>query len=145
MGKILPEVRTANLLFLTLLLNSILSTKFYLFSVATLHNILVSLFIGRYTHNDLIPEGYNSHHHYDTAFQTVPSSVPPSPDQWPADLSHGTPNGHHTSHQTHPAFAPLHTRESPLSHLGHVQNASPAHVQQGCDVKPVIQAAVLAG
>ncbi|GIY21517.1 protein C-ets-1 [Caerostris extrusa] len=99
----------------------------------------------RYTQHDLsLPEGYNSHHHYDTTFQTVPSSVPPSPDQWPADLSHGTPNGHHTTHQTHPTFAPLHARESPLSHLGHVQNASPAHVPQGCDVKPVIQAAVLA-
>lgn len=104
---------------------------------------------GRFPQHDIgLPEGYNSHHHYDTAFQTVPSSVPPSPDQWPADLSHGTPNGHHTPHQTHPAFAPLHSRDSPLSHLGHVQNASPVHVQQqqqGCDVKPVIQAAVLAG
>ncbi|XP_042907157.1 protein C-ets-1 isoform X2 [Parasteatoda tepidariorum] len=108
---------------------------------------------GRFTPHDLgLPDGYNSHH-YDSTFQTVPSSVPPSPDQWPADLSHGTnnsiPNGHHNSHhhQTHPAFATLQTRESPLSHLGHVQNSSPGHVQgqQGCDVKPVIQAAVLAG
>ncbi|XP_054718898.1 protein c-ets-1-A-like isoform X2 [Uloborus diversus] len=109
---------------------------------------------GRYTPHELgLPESYNSHHHYDQTFQTVPSSVPPSPDQWPADLSHNTngslSNGHHASHhhQTHPAFTTLQTRESPLSHLGHVQNSSPGHVQgqQGCDVKPVIQAAVLAG
>ena len=100
-----------------------------------------------------LPEGYSPHHHYDPPFQTVPSSVPPSPDQWAADLSHGTngglsnghPNSHH--HQNHPVFASLQTRESPLPHLGHVQNSSPGHVQgqQGCDVKPVIQAAVLAG
>ncbi|KFM72159.1 Transforming protein p54/c-ets-1, partial [Stegodyphus mimosarum] len=109
---------------------------------------------GRFTPHDIgLPEGYSPHHHYDTTFQTVPSSVPPSPDQWPADLSHGNastlPNGHHATHhhQTHPAFTALQTRESPLSHLGHVQNSSPGHVQgqQSCDVKPVIQAAVLAG
>lgn len=109
---------------------------------------------GRFTPHDLgLPEGYSPHHHYDPPFQTVPSSVPPSPDQWAADLSHGTngglTNGHPTSHhhQNHPVFAALQTRESPLPHLGHVQNSSPGHVQgqQGHDVKPVIQAAVLAG
>lgn len=110
-------------------------------------------FAGRFTPHDLgLPEGYSPHHHYDPPFQTVPSSVPPSPDQWAADLSHtngslsnGHPNSHH--HQNHPVFAALQTRESPLPHLGHVQNSSPGHVQgqQGCDVKPVIQAAVLAG
>ncbi|KAG8182679.1 hypothetical protein JTE90_017658, partial [Oedothorax gibbosus] len=95
---------------------------------------------GRYPqHNDLaLPDQYNPHHHYETAFQTVPSSVPPSPDQWPADLSHGGP----PPQQHHSAPTPHFHRESPVSHLAqHGGNGQ----QQGCDVKPVIQAAVLAG
>lgn len=110
---------------------------------------------GRYTNHEMgLPESYSPHHHYEPPFQTVPSSVPTSPEQWPADLSHGgggnLPTGHSPHHPhhhtTHPAFTALQARDAPLNHLGHVQSPSPVHNQsQGCEVKPVIQAAVLAG
>ncbi len=100
--------------------------------------IVYSSKTGRYPTHDIntIVDNYPSHH-YEQSFQTVPSSVPPtpSPEQWPTELSphsnSGTPNGlstgpqhhqqaqhpppahhgqqgHHLSHHPHTTYTPLH-------------------------------------
>ncbi|RWS31863.1 Transforming protein p54/c-ets-1-like protein [Leptotrombidium deliense] len=119
-----------------------------------------------------VVDGYSNH--YDS-FQTVPSSVPPtpSPEQWASELSpHSNPgnpvtpptsngiNGghvHHSAHHhhpshTHPAYPGLPpSREHPtLSHITQLQTPVASHPnllqnQSVTDGKPVIQAAVLAG
>jgi len=113
---------------------------------------------GRYPTHDLnaIVDNYPSHH-YEQSFQTVPSSVPPtpSPEQWPTELSphsnSGTPNGlttgppqhhqqqahpppahhgqHHLSHHPHTTYTPLHhARDHPgLSHLTQLHSPSTQH------------------
>ena len=110
-------------------------------------------------------DNYSSHQ-YEHSFQTVPTSVPPtpSPDQWPSDLSphsnnsssgtvsstasaangaHVPPPAHHHPHHHH------HHSYQGLSHLSPIpgQMISGHHhlLSHGGDGKPVIQAAVLAG
>jgi hypothetical protein len=80
---------------------------------------------GRYTTHDInsIVDNYPSHH-YEQSFQTVPSSVPPtpSPEQWPNELSphsnSGTPNG-----LTGTALQPHHQTQHPPPPAHHGQQA----------------------
>lgn len=118
-------------------------------------------FTGRYAANELATVIDNYSVQYEQSFQTVPSSIPPtpSPEQWPTELS---PHANHTAnlatppHSTHMAHqlnfgSPLHGRDhvslSKISNL-HSGNAHPGnlfHQSPIIDGKPVIQAAVLAG
>lgn len=114
-----------------------------------------------------------SPHQYDQSFQTVPTSVPPtpSPDQWSSELSphsnnsssgtvsssassHQPPPAHHHSHHHHHHAYPslplngrdLHTLTPHLSPIpGQMVSGHHHLLTHGGDGKPVIQAAVLAG
>ncbi|XP_023235400.1 protein c-ets-1-A isoform X3 [Centruroides vittatus] len=92
-------------------------------------------FRGRYpTHDMGVTEGY-SPHHYEPPFQTVPSSVPTSPGQWPPELgAHMGLQGNHAPHPHHPhhqGFGGLTTRDNPLGPMGHVQTQVPGHGGSG--------------
>ncbi|RWS14387.1 protein C-ets-1-like isoform X3 [Dinothrombium tinctorium] len=97
---------------------------------------------GKYPGLDIgIVDGYTNH--YDS-FQTVPSSVPPtpSPEQWASELSpHSNPGN---------PVTPPSGEHTALSHIPQLQNPVASHQnllqnQSVTDGKPVIQAAVLAG
>lgn len=133
------------------LLNSLLLSYFSLF---------FRLFSGRYQgHSDLtsVDYGHQSPHwrsrspvHYEQSFQTVPSSVPPtpSPDQWSSELSpHSNnsnsgqatvpPPAHHHTGLTHsPHHHHHHANHNHSHHHLHHQSTNNNHLQHPLSIHP---------
>ncbi|KAG1673978.1 Protein c-ets-1-B [Nymphon striatum] len=95
----------------------------------------------QYAQNHNHPAHHHHHHqpqqHYEPPFQTVPNSnVHPLQEQWTPEMS-GMMMSHHPNQ--HPAFLQQMRENCHTPQLSHL------NTNNGCDVKPVLQAAVLAG
>lgn len=93
-------------------------------------------FAGRYQAHDINGVVENNYsHHYEQSFQTVPSSVipTPSPEQWPTEMSPHSNTGTPNSLSGPPLHQPPPPQHPPPAHHGqghhHTHHAYPIHAR----------------